>query len=517
MSERRFPLGLLAIVPIVIGFGVYAFTAQAEVPDPNATPTATSTGAATATPSDGAMDLQTAIAADRTATAPSATPTASPVATAGAQAQRGNFREGAWVRVNAGAGDCLNARNQPSLNNEWVIVNSCLPHGFEGYVSGEAQQAEGHWWWFIAGAGWVAEDYLEYTGDVDIRARTLPELTGKGTIAFLREGTADSNGVRRQDIWLMNADGSSQRLLRAGPPQSWVYNMTWSPDSTMLAFTTNAWSEVTASTWAVHIMPVADPAAEIVIEAAFGVAWSPDGRSIGTIFDPEVDGMSGGAKGIPAIVEVPGGAVRQLSATPFWQQSAPAFNHDGSKLLLTVADYDANTSDDGEYVLVTDLAGNEIARITPPADVWYGRPTWSPVDDRIEFHSSVQGRPSYAVYDVARREIVASARVPDTSPRTPGKCGGWDMWTGAWSRDGRSVLYGFDVGDTGANGIWVWDVETGAQSLVPAINTSNAAPGPDGYFAFSSYATDTPYIFIAAPTGGFPSILTDGHSPVWSR
>jgi Tol biopolymer transport system component len=264
-------------------------------------------------------------------------------------------------------------------------------------------------------------------------------------------------------------------------------------------------------------MPVADPAAEIVIEAAFGVAWSPDGRSIGTIFDPEVDGMSGGAKGIPAIVDVPGGAVRQLSATPFWQQSAPAFNHDGSKLLLTFADYDANTPDDGEYVLVTDLAGNEMARITPPADVWYGRPTWSPVDDRIEFHSSVQGKPSYAVYDLVRREVVARARVPDTSPRTPGKCGGWDMWTGAWSRDGRKVLYGFDLGDTGANGIWVWDVETGAQSLVPAINTSNAAPGPDGYFAFSSYASGTPYIFIASPTGGFPSILTDGRDPVWSR
>ena len=44
MNPRRLPIGVLMIVPIVLGFGLYAFTGQAqEVEDPNATPSATAT------------------------------------------------------------------------------------------------------------------------------------------------------------------------------------------------------------------------------------------------------------------------------------------------------------------------------------------------------------------------------------------------------------------------------------------------------------------------------------------
>jgi hypothetical protein len=43
MNERRVPIGVLAIVPMAISFGLYAFTTQEEVPDPTAAPDATAT------------------------------------------------------------------------------------------------------------------------------------------------------------------------------------------------------------------------------------------------------------------------------------------------------------------------------------------------------------------------------------------------------------------------------------------------------------------------------------------
>lgn len=144
MHERRVPIGVLAIVPMAISFGLYAFTTQEEVPDPAAAPDATATvelpvtAEATAFP-----DYWETAVAKVTQTAEAVLPT--PVPTAAVS--HGPLHDGAWVRVNAGVGDCLNARNQPVLDGDFVIVNFCLPHGFEGMLSGNGMQREGHWWW----------------------------------------------------------------------------------------------------------------------------------------------------------------------------------------------------------------------------------------------------------------------------------------------------------------------------------------------------------------------------------
>ncbi len=168
--------------------------------------------------------------------------------------------------------------------------------------------------------------------------------------------------------------------------------------------------------------------------------------------------------------------------------------------------------------MVWDLAGNELARIEPPADTYYASPAWSPVDDRIRFHagSSSQGQPQYVVYDLARHDIVAGVRVPKASDKIGGRCGSWNMWSATWSRDGSRILYSFDMGDTGANGIWTWDLATNSQALIPAISTSHASAGPDGYATFSSAGWDESFIFVASPGGGFPVLVTDGTGPVWS-
>jgi Tol biopolymer transport system component len=509
MSARRFPIGLVLIAPVAVGFAVYAFAAQAEVPDPDAAATATAGAVESSTPTAVGTfwsDFKTWDAADRTArAAPTTTATPMPTATPEPMTQRGDLHEGAWVRVNAGEGDCLNARNTPSLSAEWVIVNTCLPHGFEGYVTGEAQHGDGHWWWYIAGAGWVAEDYLEYVRDVDIRARTLPELAGKGRIAFTRR-----DAQSWPEIWVMNADGSEQRMVRPARAGDWMYDLAWTPDGEAVTFSVQRIDGSADGTWDLHIMPVDNPAAETVVEGVFGASWARDGATFATVADPYFEGMSG-LKGIPAIVDLTTGERRLFGAAPFWHQLPPAFNHDGTKLLVTYANWE-NESDPGPRFVIWDRDGSEVARIEPPADGYYASPVWSPVDDRIMFHfGSAQGQPQYVVYDLDRRDIVAGARVPKASDKIGGKCGSWDMWAASWSRDGSRVLYSFSMGDTGANGIWTWDVATGEQTLVPAISADDASPGPDGYMVFASAS----HIFVASPAGGFPALLTDGTQPVW--
>jgi hypothetical protein len=101
-----------------------------------------------------------------------------------------------------------------------------------------------------------------------------------------------------------------------------------------------------------------------------------------------------------------------------------------------------------------DASGQERARIEPPKDVYYASPVWASESNRIGFHVSEQDTPHYAVYDLAAGAIVALANVPQRNPNIGGRCGGGDMWRSAWSRDGRSMLYGYTDGLAGTNGVW---------------------------------------------------------------
>jgi hypothetical protein len=297
MSERRFPIGVLAVIPVVVGMGVWAFTGQAQVEDPAVQATQTAQAEASLTPEPTATP-------DWWVDSPpqwTPGPTETPWPTAVTAVQRGQFRDGAWVRVNAGAGDCLNARNQPSIASEWVIVSVCLPDGHEGLVTGSASEAEGHWWWQLAGLGWVAEEYLSYVGEFDARANTVPELAGKGRVAFLRA----------KDIWVMDADGSAQRRIGSlpGDDNAWLMDgLTWSPDGTRLSFNISRYDGATQkSTVDLHILPVAG-GDETVYADVVGGGWSRDSARIGIIRDPLPEQMGGGTEGIPAVLEPATGA-----------------------------------------------------------------------------------------------------------------------------------------------------------------------------------------------------------------
>jgi Tol biopolymer transport system component len=478
---------------------VYAFTGEHPAATP--TPGETGTPAGTETGAPPATETATPVVAQATETAP-ATPAAT--GTPARLAQHGDFHAGAWVRVNAGAGDCLNARAQPSMSTQSKVVNVCLPDGYGGYLSGSAIQQDGHWWWMLAGSGWVAEDYLVYVRDVSLQDALAPRLAGFGRIAF----------QRGPDIWVMDADGGGQRLLVAGDRMAWPYGLAWSPDGMRLSYSTPGGQRAgVPGVMDLHVIDLAGGEVLLVNDAAGG-AWSPDGARISIVQGAAPPEMGGGWLGVPGWVEVATGAVHLVGEEKFYQQDPPAWSHDGTRLLLTHERYEADVAE--KSIRIIDLAGNEIARIDEPQDVYYSRPQWSPDGTRIAFHVSDRGKPRNAVYDVAAGRIVAEAAVPEADPNIGGRCGSADMWLVAWSRDGRDVLYSYGDGLAGTNGVWVWDVASGGQRLTPALGAGPATAGPGGLFAFAASSYGGEMIFAGNTAGGMPMLITDGRAPVWS-
>jgi Tol biopolymer transport system component len=496
---RRFPLGFLLLLPVIAGIGLYACTGGDPVPDPIATPEATSTPTAADTPSSPPVATETLVPVEDPPVFPGgyATPTA---------AIRGELHPGAWVRVNAGEGDCLNARSSPSMDPQYTIVHMCLPHGFEGYLAGNPTEADGHWWWHMAGFGWVAEEYLQYVRDADLRTKTAPEYSGKGMIAFRRD----------TDLWIMDASGGSQRRIAERVAYSDV-PPAWSPDGHSIMI--NADAPQTDGTWmpAIRVFNLdanANVTGDRLYSGLWGGGWSPDGRTIGVMTYP-LPADPPGTQSRVGVLDVASGAVFTFGSGT-QPNMAPFFNFDGSMLMGLASVFEEGTGNSRSAIVVWDPAtGAELRRIVETADGgWYSSPVWAPVDNRITFHISQEGRPNYAVYDVDAGAIIARTEYPDPNPifANRGSCGVGLIWATAWSRDGRFVYFGISDGGTGENGAWLWDPSSGEKRLVQSAGASIASAGPGGLFTFSSDA----HIFIARNEGGWPTLITYGVTPSWS-
>ncbi len=507
MNERRLPIGVLTIVPVVIGMALYAFTGQAQVEDPAAAAMQTAEAAASLIPAA----TPTWFVDSPPQWTPGPEPTPEPYSTP--QTSHGVFHDGAWVRVNAGSGDCLNARNSPSLQNEYVIINLCLPDGFEGLISGSTQESEGHWWWYLVGVGYVAEEYLEYIRDFDVRTNTVPELAGQGRVAFLRG----------QDIWVMNADGSGQRLIVDRPDDDPARGyapgpeeLTWAPSGATLSYNIQNWaSDGSDGSIDLHVVSLAgETATEQIYVGVAGGGWSPDGVHLGIVREAKPIQMGDGYQGIPAVLDVTTGGQLVLGSEPSYQQKAPAFNFDGSLLMVNYAKYEAETST--VAILIYDRDGVEVRRIVFAQGTGYASPRWSPIENRIAMHFQDERGASYAVYDLATSTFIARSDTPKTSERIGPRCGGGDMWNTEWSRDGQRILYSFMFGDTGANGIWSWDVATGERGVIAAASAGSATSGGgEGVMFAAGGGNGYGHIFVGSSGGGFPRIVTDGYAPAW--
>jgi Tol biopolymer transport system component len=430
-----------------------------------------------------------------------------------------------------GTDSCLNVRIQPSLapavpggDSSTAVVN-CLPDGFIarlGYgVNLTSQEmpvnADGHWWWYLLGQGWAAEDWLAFHHEGDMPYPARPELTNAGLIAYI--------GLD-QGVWLMNADGSGQRLISARRNTNEnLSQLQWSPQGNLISFT-----------YQEHGYPVPlvgtriiDTSGAVVSElpGLVEATWSPDGTRLSAIRFSSYGGLSG-YTGTPVVFTLANGAETPLGPTHGYM-SAPAWSPDGRQLAYScVSSTFGESQPDGTIVekridcdgdglrLVT--ADGVHARVLIPfgseTTPYFNNPSWSPDGRTIAVYivgNSDTGCRGYRTVDVTTGALSSCIPQPPTSGAGYG-CGG-NAETGAsdWSPDGRYLAYHSRFG-AGKNGVFMRDVATGATHVIPNNGASSASFSSDGaHLTFEGSG----FIWVVDADGSGLAILTGGAAPAW--
>lgn len=196
-------------------------------------------------------------------------------------------------------------------------------------------------------------------------------------------------GVNFSDIFVMNADGSTNRRLTRSQSSSlgdndWVFRPTWSPNGSQIAFVTDS-DSYNPVVWVMNrdgtnrrlLMGVTDS-----FEAADALSWSPDGRRLAvTAFGADVSQI--------VLLDVGRGVTQPLTRNPKGVID-PAWSPDGRVIAIAVRD--TGRSD----IRLRLLDGGAEVELTRGG--LSRAPAWSPDGRRLAYLSSKNG--TFELYTV---------------------------------------------------------------------------------------------------------------------
>lgn len=264
--------------------------------------------------------------------------------------------------------------------------------------------------------------------------------------------------VRGGDIWLMNADGTAQRVLWRHSGGQLATSPTWSPDGERVAFCVSK--------------DMQDPAAEVVITDAFGkreaslsateldpgltalraVAWSPDGSRLAFVgaIDPSGDPLSSETEFVVGTYELEGRRAQALYRTSMSTFAggvgAVHWRSDGGALVFTTW---RGVSGDSRAAWEVDASGagtaaelSEVNRDVLVTDV-----AWAPNEDVLA-RAAATADPSEGRYitlvtmsEGGGRTQVLVERPTTAAWPAPGMIGHV-----SWAPDGRAIAYDANKG-----------------------------------------------------------------------
>jgi Tol biopolymer transport system component len=256
-----------------------------------------------------------------------------------------------------------------------------------------------------------------------------PRLSPDGkTVAFVVTTIDKEENTYLSAIWLVAADGASKpRRFTFGKKRD--ASPRWSPDQTMLAFSSTRDNEKAAQ---LYVLPVAGGEAERLTdlkESVDEITWSPDGRSIAftsrvrtDAYDEEDDrrreprhikrlryrldsvGWTFDRPRRLFIVASDGSAEPKQLLSGDYEESGPAWSPDSKQIAFASArhkDWDADLVND---IYVVTAKGGKPKKLTKTAD-GVSSPSWSPDGKRIAYAlgRSTRRSPSSTSLPVRRR------------------------------------------------------------------------------------------------------------------
>jgi WD40-like Beta Propeller Repeat len=282
-------------------------------------------------------------------------------------------------------------------------------------------------------------------------AREEPPLPQNGNLAYLATGSASVGTPVRQEIRVMNPDGSEVLIVQAGATGlSSLGAPYWSPDGSQIAFLGNTDPMAPGEIYLVN----ADGGAlrKLTDDPSMfkgSPAWFPDGSQI--TYMASNTGHSG-------LYTVPDdGGTQRLVMELEADASHISWSPDGSRLAYTntVDKHDWQIANTDIYVMNSDGSGQTRLTDSPRLD---SEPEWSPDGSKILFTTQREG-PATAIYMMNADGSEAQPVIPghrcamSALPNSP-VCLGDEQ--PAWSPDGTMIAFvGFAQVDPGFSDVFV--------------------------------------------------------------
>jgi Tol biopolymer transport system component len=229
-------------------------------------------------------------------------------------------------------------------------------------------------------------------------------------------------------------------------------------------------------------------------------AWSPDARDIA--FATFRDGRQAIYR-----MHADGSAQTRLSPEDYGSTDdmQPSWSPDGHSIAFA----STRPFNDMWSIWAIDTDGSNLRRLTTTFST---HPAWSPDGTRIAYVGTDSAISIMNADGTGQQRLTAST-LPEDAP--------------AWSPEGTQIVFGRYRGDwqqTNVHQLFVVDVATGAERQLTSGDFYDGSPSwsPDGsQIVFQRHAGvfGTPQLFLVAPAGGTPAVLTAGaanYTPAWA-